>query len=1024
MSDKSNRPSPSVSATLFKVGTQRTGNDGNTWVVKQTPKGVKRWVKDLNAVPFSAPTTPKTKNYFLLKNGVQILEEKQDSDRYFIFDLYEENIDRSEIIKLSTNITLSKGVESCTSEKYVEPTSNIEYFRLTIKLKKITTSEEVALFEDIEKTLKEWGYGHNISSSTPKTCSTTDVPPKNIQDYTKKPIQKGDVFYYYNDLNSPRFITSIDFTDNTIHYTRIDSLGDPIYEIVEIKKLKKDIEQCEAFLLRTTDGGNFYNEKSNVFLEVSSIKKNGGYDLEITEGGSPRKGGFKDTELLNMYLAMEQFRPFQVAIKSPSNSGVFNVNVIKKYDFFKRVGDDKLFYVENIESKTAPNYQNDDKIYLKTSDPIRKGSMVDYNITIEDIKEFVDTNKFEYIGEVKIGDIFSHNDAYVLVTSVGTQVYYVMTIIATGIKTTYTLSKFAFSDMIIRNDFKKVSAIPTSPAPTNKTKLNIADIVAKTSFSKGLKESMINDFKSSNFEDVWYLISDSVTTTLNNIQKNVIGFASGKNNYIQAEELAKIMVSEKQKLEGANKLSALTNVEPILGVKVNTKQHLYIYGVADIVIDDEAESEYVTNNDKTSDYRRQTFRRKFLVKGDIISYEYQGYNYESLVKDIYEKDDLFLIDLESTYNKEVETYGLYGDFADFEEIKIVQYYKLWELLNKPVLVTAKEEVVQKNQVDKELEDEIKSLNKQIADLVFLRSLLLPIDFEKKIDFGQRIAEKQKMLNELNFKLVERRLGGKDIFDELFDQSFVELKHSYTDTKGDADTDYFAPDGKRSELSDELNVMIRTPDFKLWFGDWELAYLYKNTEVKIPCSKVVNSNYEPMVVWHGTGVEFAYFKYEKFPATYFAKKKAYSDWFAKLHGGEDGYTIPFFLDIKNPLDLRHFGTRKVTSKEFFDYIFLKTGLDMDMLEVNPIFMSNSFPPNETWVYLRNNAKMLKKLSESKMNDGIMFFETNPSVPLGQEAHETEAYIIFNANQSKIASTDRGMLLLSSLKSFLLKKGGQI
>ncbi len=42
------RKSPTASATMFKVGTKMTGNDGNMWIVKQykTKKGyVKRWVR-------------------------------------------------------------------------------------------------------------------------------------------------------------------------------------------------------------------------------------------------------------------------------------------------------------------------------------------------------------------------------------------------------------------------------------------------------------------------------------------------------------------------------------------------------------------------------------------------------------------------------------------------------------------------------------------------------------------------------------------------------------------------------------------------------------------------------------------------------------------------------------------------------------------------------------------------------------------------------------------------------------------
>lgn len=42
---KKNRPSPAQSATCFRVGTKKKGNDGNAWMVKMNAKGVHRWVK-------------------------------------------------------------------------------------------------------------------------------------------------------------------------------------------------------------------------------------------------------------------------------------------------------------------------------------------------------------------------------------------------------------------------------------------------------------------------------------------------------------------------------------------------------------------------------------------------------------------------------------------------------------------------------------------------------------------------------------------------------------------------------------------------------------------------------------------------------------------------------------------------------------------------------------------------------------------------------------------------------------------
>jgi len=37
------RPSPSESATLYKVGAKKTGNDGNKWIIAENTNGVKRW---------------------------------------------------------------------------------------------------------------------------------------------------------------------------------------------------------------------------------------------------------------------------------------------------------------------------------------------------------------------------------------------------------------------------------------------------------------------------------------------------------------------------------------------------------------------------------------------------------------------------------------------------------------------------------------------------------------------------------------------------------------------------------------------------------------------------------------------------------------------------------------------------------------------------------------------------------------------------------------------------------------------
>jgi GNAT superfamily N-acetyltransferase len=68
--------------------------------------------------------------------------------------------------------------------------------------------------------------------------------------------------------------------------------------------------------------------------------------------------------------------------------------------------------------------------------------------------------------------------------------------------------------------------------------------------------------------------------------------------------------------------------------------------------------------------------------------------------------------------------------------------------------------------------------------------------------------------------------------------------------------HLAPNGKPSNLTHEQWHLVRTPEFKAWFGDWESDP--KNA------SKVVDENGEPLVVHHGSIVEtnFDIFDYQK------------------------------------------------------------------------------------------------------------------------------------------------------------------
>ena len=104
----------------------------------------------------------------------------------------------------------------------------------------------------------------------------------------------------------------------------------------------------------------------------------------------------------------------------------------------------------------------------------------------------------------------------------------------------------------------------------------------------------------------------------------------------------------------------------------------------------------------------------------------------------------------------------------------------------------------------------------------------------------------------------------------------------------------APNGKTSNLTPEQYKLVRTPEFKEWFGDWE-----NDPE---NASKVVDENGEPLVVYHGTYVEnpFYIFDFDKadlgfhFGTYEQAKNRSETKLFFK---GRKSIVNSFFLNIK-------------------------------------------------------------------------------------------------------------------------------
>jgi hypothetical protein len=95
----------------------------------------------------------------------------------------------------------------------------------------------------------------------------------------------------------------------------------------------------------------------------------------------------------------------------------------------------------------------------------------------------------------------------------------------------------------------------------------------------------------------------------------------------------------------------------------------------------------------------------------------------------------------------------------------------------------------------------------------------------------------------NYKRVQYKKRDKNKVLMNYNQ-FVNYLYSegYIDDKM-AQGGLIAPNGKPSNLTREQYKLVRTPEFKAWFGDWE--------NEPANASKVVDENSEPLVVYHGT-----------------------------------------------------------------------------------------------------------------------------------------------------------------------------
>lgn len=152
----------------------------------------------------------------------------------------------------------------------------------------------------------------------------------------------------------------------------------------------------------------------------------------------------------------------------------------------------------------------------------------------------------------------------------------------------------------------------------------------------------------------------------------------------------------------------------------------------------------------------------------------------------------------------------------------------------------------------------------------------------------KIVSEGKDRFEIVYKIPRNNFEKKilRLYNELFDDDTKEINES-------VNQELLAPNGKPSNLPPNLWKLVRTPQFKAWFGDWE-----NNPKGS---SKVVDNNGEPRVVYHGTKNKFTEFSYDYFGNTDSGDsgKGFYFMPYDSGYGGANNIVMAMFLNIRKP-----------------------------------------------------------------------------------------------------------------------------
>jgi hypothetical protein len=313
----------------------------------------------------------------------------------------------------------------------------------------------------------------------------------------------------------------------------------------------------------------------------------------------------------------------------------------------------------------------------------------------------------------------------------------------------------------------------------------------------------------------------------------------------------------------------------------------------------------------------------------------------------------------------------------------------------------------------------KIVDAEITKLSVLRGVLIePSTKSRQNQIDKKLAELQEQ-RDMYFLQADTSSQLLDKFAALETQAKVENEPTRTSM--------LAINGRQSELTDAQYTKVRTPKFLEWFGDWMRAYETNNYG---NVSKTINPNTaEPLVLYHGSRADFVRWRFDEFPAAYFADNRSYAQWFSNIRGG--GILYQVFVKMVNPIDVRDMGINKVPIRDILDR--LKTEYNIDKYDACPRIKEYEIGGQEAvdrflnttmsfWQFIRHlSPQLLTYLRDKTFYDGVMMFEDNIQDIVNGEPNVTGSFVVFRRSQVKWASANHFNNMVEDSR---FEKGGRI